>query len=146
MRGYGHVYDLPFNNPLNSPSFAASSSFLKSLVFCARSFRWTVESRWYVMISEAVLSSVGTKVVRSISTAAVSSRHSYMVPIISLLLHAEMACWNLFSSPSGAWPGAPFAGSGACCGCCPSPGPVPSASAIVLRASHESKRLSNVYR
>ncbi len=146
MRRYGHVYDLPFNNPLNSPSFAESSSFLKSLVFCARSFRWTVESRWYVMISEAVLSSVGTKVVRSISTMAVSSHHSYMVPIISLLLHAEMACWNLFSSPSGAWPGATFVGSGAWFACCASPGPVPSASAMVLRVGHGSKSLSNVRR
>jgi hypothetical protein len=41
------VIYLPFNKPLISPSFAESSSFLKSLVFCAKSFRCTVESRWY---------------------------------------------------------------------------------------------------
>lgn len=50
-------------------SFVASSSFLKSFVFCARSFRWTVESRWYATMSEAVLSRVETSVVRSTSAA-----------------------------------------------------------------------------
>ena len=58
---------VPFSNPLISTSFAASSSFLKSLVFCARSFRCTVESLWYWTISDAVLSRFGIMDVRSMS-------------------------------------------------------------------------------
>lgn len=58
---------LPFKSPLISPSFPESSNFRKSFVFCARSFRCTVESRWYCTISEAVLSRVGIMEVRSIS-------------------------------------------------------------------------------
>lgn len=37
---------LPLSKPLTSVNFAASSSLRKSLVFWARSFLWTVESRW----------------------------------------------------------------------------------------------------
>jgi hypothetical protein len=57
----------PFRRPLISPNLAESSSFLKSFVFCARSLRCTVESRWYVTISDAVLSRFVTNDVRSIS-------------------------------------------------------------------------------
>jgi hypothetical protein len=59
---------LPFSRAFHSVSLAASSSFLKSLVFCARSFLWTVESRWWATISEAVLSRFETSVVKSRST------------------------------------------------------------------------------
>ena len=58
-----------FNNPLTSTSFDASSNLRKSFVFWARSLRWTAESRWYVIISEAVVSRVGTRDVRSISAS-----------------------------------------------------------------------------
>lgn len=50
---------------LISVSLLASSIFLKSFVFCARSFRWTVESRWKVTISDAVLSRLDTSAVKS---------------------------------------------------------------------------------
>ena len=57
----------PFSKPLNSVSLDASSSFLKSFVFCAKSFRETNASLWCVTMSEAVLSSSGTSLVRSMS-------------------------------------------------------------------------------
>ena len=57
----------PLSKPLNSVSLEASSSFLKSFVFCAKSFRETNASLWFVTMSEAVLSSSGTSLVRSMS-------------------------------------------------------------------------------
>lgn len=71
---------LHFSKTLTSAIFASSSSFLKSLVFCARSFLSTSESFCCVASSEAVASSFGMRFVRSI------------------LLHAEIALWNLLSS------------------------------------------------
>jgi hypothetical protein len=55
-----------------SVSLAASSSLRKSLVFWARSLRWTRESRWWATRSEAAVSRVGIRAVRSISSYAVS--------------------------------------------------------------------------
>lgn len=52
---------------MTSVSFAASSSFLNSFVFCASSFRWTVESRWWLAMSDAVLSRLVARLVRSTS-------------------------------------------------------------------------------
>lgn len=50
-----------------SLSLLASSSFLKSFVFCARSFRWVSVSLWCATISEATVSSCGMRAVRSMS-------------------------------------------------------------------------------
>jgi hypothetical protein len=52
-----------------SLSLLASSSFRKSLVFCARSFLCVSVSRWYATMSDATLSSCGTSVVRSMAGA-----------------------------------------------------------------------------
>ena len=67
---YGHVH---FSRPLMSLSLLASSSFRKSLVFCAKSLRWVRVSRWWATRSEATVSSCGTRVVRSMSVSAVSA-------------------------------------------------------------------------
>jgi hypothetical protein len=56
---------VPLSKALISVSLLASSSFLKSFVFCARSFLCTVESRWYATISDAVLSRLETSAVKS---------------------------------------------------------------------------------
>lgn len=61
--------NIPLSNDLISVSFPASSSFRKSLVFCARSLRWTSESRWWATRSEAAVSRVGMRLVRSMSVS-----------------------------------------------------------------------------
>lgn len=88
-----------FRRPLTSLSLLASSSLRKSFVFWARSLRWVRVSRWWATRSEATVSSCGTRVVRSISTGAVSAvavgscRRGHHV-----LRHAPMAFWNLLSA------------------------------------------------
>jgi hypothetical protein len=52
-----------------SLSLLASSSFLKSLVFCARSFLCVSVSLWCATMSDATLSSCGMRVVRSMAGA-----------------------------------------------------------------------------
>jgi hypothetical protein len=59
--------DLHFKSALNSFSLLASSSFLKSFVFCARSFLCVRVSLWFATISDATVSSCGISVVRSMS-------------------------------------------------------------------------------
>lgn len=87
-----------------SLSLLASSSFLKSLVFCARSFLCVSVSRWCATRSEATVSSCGMSVVRSMSGApSVYADKSHTRHC--LLLHAPIAFWNLLPS-SGAWSGA----------------------------------------
>jgi hypothetical protein len=71
---------LHFKSPLMSFSLLTSSSFLKSFVFCARSFRCVSVSLWCVTISEAAVSSCGMSVVRSMSGHQV----------VSLLQHTIM--------------------------------------------------------
>jgi hypothetical protein len=93
-----HRACLHFNNALMSLSLLASSSFLKSLVFCARSFLCVSVSRWYATMSEATVSSCGTSVVRSMSGAMSGSHYNQTMRKTILLLHAPIAVWNLFSS------------------------------------------------
>jgi hypothetical protein len=64
---------LHFKSALISLSLLASSSFLKSLVFWARSFLCVSVSLWCATMSEATVSSCGMRVVRSISGAASAS-------------------------------------------------------------------------
>jgi hypothetical protein len=64
-----NVVGLHFKSALMSFSLLASSSFLKSFVFCARSFLCVSVSRWYATMSDATLSSCGTRVVRSMAGA-----------------------------------------------------------------------------
>jgi len=99
---------LPFRRPLISPSFPESSSFLKSFVFCARSLRWTVESLWYWTISDAVLSKVGIRDVRSISTnvsiwlcllqfnLTSPRRYSLLKFVVSIVGRRFMLLWLLY--------------------------------------------------
>lgn len=63
--------------PLMSLSLLSSSSFLKSLVFCASSFLWVRVSRWCVTRSEATVSSWGMSAVRSMSGAWSALRGSF---------------------------------------------------------------------
>lgn len=58
-----------FKSPLMSLSLLSSSSFLKSLVFCASSFLCVSVSLWCATRSEATVSSCGTREVRSMSEA-----------------------------------------------------------------------------
>jgi len=102
---------IPFNSALTSTSFAASSNFLKSFVFCARSFRCTVESRWYCTISEAVLSRLGIIEVRSIpewlvntcSRSTTRSTHSATLRWLSgtCCHHLDLYLYCQGSSPLG---------------------------------------------
>lgn len=69
-------YCVPLSNPLISPNLVASSNLRKSLVFCARSFLCTVESRWKVTISDAVLSRFETKEVKSRPRKVEGQKHS----------------------------------------------------------------------
>ena len=58
-----------------SPSLPVSSSFRKSFVFCAKSFRCTRESRWCETMSAAALSNRGMAFPRSISDHGTVSLH-----------------------------------------------------------------------
>lgn len=91
---------VPFNRPLISLNFPASSSFRKSFVFWAKSLRCTVESRWYVIISEAVVSRFVTIEVRSMSGVRLVNHNINAIVDDGVLLQAEMAFWNLFSPSS----------------------------------------------
>ena len=66
------------SKPLISFNLLASSSFLKSFVFCAKSLRWVSVSLWCATRSEATVSSWGTSVVRSMSGLAVSALDCYL--------------------------------------------------------------------
>jgi hypothetical protein len=81
---------LHFNSALKSFSLLASSSFLKSLVFCARSFLCVRVSLWCATMSDATESSCGMSVVRSISGALSASS----LPVgtqTAILRHAPIA-------------------------------------------------------
>lgn len=86
-----------------SLSLLASSSFRKSLVFCARSFLCVRVSRWCATRSEATVSSCGMSVVRSMSGALSAYVHSLHVSRACVLRHAPMAFWNLLPSSSSSW-------------------------------------------
>ena len=99
-----HHHSLHFKSALKSFSLLASSSFLKSLVFCARSFLCVRVSLWCETMSEATVSSWGMSVVRSMSGAL--SAYANAVYKKLLLLHAPIAFWNLLpscSSATGVW-------------------------------------------
>jgi hypothetical protein len=89
---------VPLSRPLISDNFPASSSFRKSFVFCAKSFLCTVESRWCATISEAVLSMLEIRVVKSRPTVNDSQTPPQTIqPALRvgqesrILLHCEIA-------------------------------------------------------
>jgi len=86
-----------------SLSLLASSSFLKSFVFCARSFLCVRVSRWCATRSEATVSSCGMSEVRSMSGASsaymcrlVPQRAVHTSPCADSLLELVAFFGNLF--------------------------------------------------